>query len=492
MRPNRTPSTLLAALLAAMLAGCGERIAPPGADGPESPEEAPRDGPEVPDPKGSAPLEAGAGGGTRFTVTRSDVRDSGDPPGNPLADGEGGYYCDGVEDCWEKCPPPEKDGTSTLCSCQWVAKGRAFCTVRTISNDGGGVDGGGGCGDGVDEEDPLASCPGPNFTVRLSCNPAFVTRGRYVSCTAYPSHNKGEVSYSWTFDPGAGAEIRNGGPPEILPEVRLDDVRSATWAGTGVHGGTVKVAAADDSSAFPAYGTDRFAVDDRGWKIKKFLLKPGGDLTNYLWPDTILGMNANANGSASTADVAEGAALVSAVAEGPNKGYGYVKSQSYYFARYWHVNKRLRADGPEEVPDTDGDVSHWDYMKRRGKNPGFLLAGTSAHETYGQNGMKGHQTQLKKALTLDACGDVSAIADRIVADNRTRAERLRSIAEGAADSAFWMASGHHEVYGNHVRGGTGSPVVWWKPGKSPNLTVHIDWKRTDPFWWTPGCDWASF
>ena len=481
-----------------MLAGCGERIAPPGADGPESPKEAPRDDPEVPDPEGSGPLEAGdegAAGGARFTVTRSDVRDSGDPTGNPLADGGDGYFCDGVKDCWEKCPPPQKDGTSTLCSCKWVAEGRAFCAVRTISNDGwdGGGDGcGSGGGDGIDENDTLLSCPEPDFTVRLSCNTAFVTRGRYVSCTAYPSHNKGEVDYSWTFEPdGGGAEIRYG-TLETLPEVTLDDVKTATWAGTGVHGGTVKVAAADNSSSFPAYATDRFAVDDRGWTIKKYPLRPGGDLTNYLWPDTILGMNANASGSASTADVAEGASFVSAVAEGPNKGYGYVESEIYYFARYWHVNKRLRADGPEEVPDTDRYVRHWDYMKRRGKNPEFLLDGVTAHETSGQNGMKGHQAQLEKALTLEACGDVSAILDRIVARDKTRAKRLRNIAEGAADSAFWMASGHHEVYGNHVRGGTGSPVVWWKPGKSPNLTVHIDWKRTDPFWWTPGCDWAAF
>ena len=48
MRLNRALSTLLAAMLAAVLAGCAERIAPPGAEAPESPEEATRDGSEVP------------------------------------------------------------------------------------------------------------------------------------------------------------------------------------------------------------------------------------------------------------------------------------------------------------------------------------------------------------------------------------------------------------------------------------------------------------
>lgn len=181
---------------------------------------------------------------------------------------------------------------------------------------------------------------------------------------------------------------------------------------------------------------------------------------------------------------------------GPNEGYGYVASQGYYAARFRHVNERLFRDGPADVPDTvngqNVGVSHWTYLARRGKNPAELLDGVMGHEGHGHNGMKGHQGQIEKALTLDACGDVSAIADRIVARDRGRAEKVLAEAEVAADKAFAMAVGHNHVYGN--LGPAGSPTAYWAPGRQPRVSVAYD--RYDPNdirrYWEPGCSWAFF
>ncbi len=234
---------------------------------------------------------------------------------------------------------------------------------------------------------------------------------------------------------------------------------------------------------------NEFTVEDRGWTVGREPLRRGQDLTNHLWPAPNRPFGKNTDGyanssSASPMDVlkGKGTAPVAAVASGPNKGYAYVTSEpSYHVARYWHINARLLAGGPEEIPDiVDGqaeEVRHWDYLKRRGKDPGPLLVGTIGHETRGANGGRGHQGQIEAALSLEACGDASAIADRI-----------RKIAEGAADTAFWAAAAHHQVYGNH---GTGSPVAYWEPGRQPYDTLYIDTRKPheDPNAYSPGCDW---
>ena len=72
---------------------------------------------------------------------------------------------------------------------------------------------------------------------------------------------------------------------------------------------------------------------------------------------------------------------------------------------------------------------------------------------------------------MKACGDVGAIASRIVAPTEDKATTLLELAEGTADTAFVMSTLHNKVYGHH----SNSPIVYWKPGQSPYIDQHNDW-----------------
>ena len=136
-------------------------------------------------------------------------------------------------------------------------------------------------------------------------------------------------------------------------------------------------------------------------------------------------------------------------------------------------------------------VRHWDYLLKRNQDPRWLLLGTMSHEGDGTVVRPGHQRQIEKALTADACGDVAAIAEGVVAENHARAgEVLWKQVERIAAFAFAQASHHHMVYGHH--GSAGSPIVWWTPGRIPIVTVYRDEQKPDPGYYASGCDWLSF
>ncbi len=74
-------------------------------------------------------------GWTRFTVTRSDVVEDGETQ----AHNGGTYLCYSVGQCWKKCPRSQRDGWSTLCSCERVYDDDPWplvCTVSEIENEG--------------------------------------------------------------------------------------------------------------------------------------------------------------------------------------------------------------------------------------------------------------------------------------------------------------------------------------------------------------------
>ncbi len=184
-------------------------------------------------------------------------------------------------------------------------------------------------------------------------------------------------------------------------------------------------------------------------------------------------------------------ATVHEVRTGPNTGYYFVDYWSYSVHRYRQINERLFSNGPKEIPDGDSTVRHWDLLKKYNRPPELALAGTWAHEGYGQNGAKGHQGQIEKALRWGKCGDAGRIAARIVAPTFEKARDLRDATEEIADTAFVMATLHNHVYGNH---GAGSPVVFWKTGEAWRIGNHQD--RHNPkqnySFSSPGCDWRSF
>ena len=93
-------------------------------------------------------------------------------------------------------------------------------------------------------------------------------------------------------------------------------------------------------------------------------------------------------------------------------------------------------------------------------------------------------------MTVEACGDAGAITARIVAPTGEKATELRVQTQGIADTAFVMSTLHNHVYGHH----SNSPIVYWKPGRSPYTGVHDDPYNPnhERSYSRPGCDWRWF
>ena len=340
-------------------------------------------------------------------------------------------------------------------------------------------------GDNGDDDDEVEDDT-TKLHVTLTCD-ASVDRSSFVTCRATTKNTTGTVFYQWAFSPNPDrVRIRDGMDAPRLPPVEKDSTSSDTWSGTAAAGGNASVMARD-SMRF-AHSHVKFKVTDQGLTISSSFSE-GENLTDALWPGVALGKNSNADGNNTVGEILQGSGSVFPVATGPNEGYVIVQD-GYSVHRYRHVNERLFSDGPEEIPDGADTVRHWDYLKSRGYDPARLLAGTRAHEGSGHNGKKGHQGQIEKALTVEACGDVSAIVDRIVAPSEDEAERLRDTTRAIATKAFIMAVPHNHVYGNHA----GSPIAHWKKGNSPRIGTHFD--RYDSThvrnYTSPGCDWESF
>ena len=119
----------------------------------------------------------------------------------------GSYECYGMEDCWRKCPEPQLDGGTTVCSCRKMDEGadeedpnddRWVCTINHYGP-GENPAGGGGCGEGGGEgigDDDLADCSGPP-NLELTCTSP-VTRGEDASCTVSVSgYRRDSLTYEW-------------------------------------------------------------------------------------------------------------------------------------------------------------------------------------------------------------------------------------------------------------------------------------------------------
>lgn len=86
-----------------------------------------------------------------------------------------------------------------------------------------------------------------------------------------------------------------------------------------------------------------------------------------------------------------------------------------------------------------------------GYNPQNMLTGTSGHEGPGANGGKGHQGQLERILSSTVmCGNVVALAERIVTTSASMAEQLVDRIEDYAAKALDVGTSHYHVYHNHA------------------------------------------
>ncbi len=354
---------------------------------------------------------------------------------------------------------------------------------------GGRLPGLGGGGKKNNDNDDETEDDSTVLHVSLKCD-ATTVRGSVVTCKATTRNARGPV-YEWLFAPKPErVKIRKGMSAPVLPKVEKENTHSSTWSGEAAAGGKVSVVV-KDSTRF-AHSHVTIEVTDGGHSTP-VSLSEGAKLTNHLWPGNLLGKNANAAGDASIGQMMGGdGAAVYPVASGPNEGYHIVGYTSYSVHRYRQMNERILATGPKEIPDGDSTVRHWDYLKSFGYDPYELFIGTLRHEGYGGfiAGKKGHQGQIEKAITVEACGDAGAITARIVAPTFDEAQELRDLTEGIADTTFAMATLHNHVYGHH----NNSPIAYWKPGKSPYTNFENDlYDSRDNFnFSSPGCDWSSF
>ena len=366
--------------------------------------------------------------------------------------------------------------------------------VTSVSWGGEGNLGGGDDDDNDDDENDDEE--GEKLRIELKCS-TWAPRGDRADCAVTPQNAHGDVTYRWRFAPSPErVPIRTGVEGPLLEPLEALGMDS-TWKGKAAAGGKVSVMA-EDSTRF-AHAHVRFEVDDGGYTTPVGL-EEGDRITDYLWGDggKILGerVGRNANGptvgsSYGALDIIMDRAGVHVVEAGPNRGYAIVRYDRYSAVRYRQINERLDSTGPKEIPYGDTLARHWDYLKAKGYDPSRFLDGVMAHEGYGRIGRKGHQGQIEKALTVEACGDAGAIAARIVAPTAQVAEELMEQTEAIADTAFLMAALHDHVYGN--MGASGAVGVAWAPNESPKIFVHYDEMADTSYnFSSPGCDWSSF
>lgn len=400
-------------------------------------------------------------------------------------------------DVWQ-----EKDGNGNcVCKYDWMEKDEdGWCVNKDRPDDGGGGGGGGNGNTGEGSEGDSIT-----FIVRVDCRTA-LTRSETVTCAAETRNGTGSINYVWTYTPeSGGVRIWDRGTSFESLNAVSEAISSNLWEGTAVHGGDVKVVATDEDGNTDDATTD-FTVSARVWSNTMASAFANSfartdSISQYLYYNANIGLNVAAgNLSALFTDILQGdadsnngtsTAAVAGVRTGPNKGYGYVKSQAYVIDRRYRVNIRLESRGPVEIPDAgQGDtVNHWTYMTRRGWGPQALLDGVIRHEGRGDGVRKGHQGQIEVAATAASCGDAATLVERIVANSEERARRLREQVETNARESFEEAAYHHRVHGHFT-----SNFAFWAPGLStPVHIVHSDAQGTGPGHSPrPECDWSSF
>ena len=167
-----------------------------------------------------------------------------------------GYWCSDLEDCWEKCPDPQQDGGTTVCSCESDDDGGYWCSVTFY---GPGESPGGGCGGGgggtTDTTFIMADCRGA-ASLALECPPS-VNRGDYTKCsvknTGTVSYNLGSLHYAW----GAG-------------DLSMSNIGADSWGGTATSARTISVKVKSPANELLFEDSKRVDVTGRtGWKLPR-------------------------------------------------------------------------------------------------------------------------------------------------------------------------------------------------------------------------------
>lgn len=320
--------------------------------------------------------------------------------------------------------------------------------------------------------------------VSLACTPSPVVRANTVSCDATWAPTNipaGEILFEWRFTGDSVWVFPAANAPAFDPPPPVDSTGSGVskWSGSAVLGGRVSLRATwqgdvDSSSTKlsvsartnPLFGdlpvTFDPVVADMVTDSTKILAQqpnpdPGGGLglggQNY---DT-----RTKNGNIT--EVIHGLPMQASVPSGPNRGLWYVVDPGVQSTRGARLRTWISGRESPKLNYTlsSGLLTNRGLLQARRKTLKSKLAmhpdsavfvnGIWAHETYGQNGRKGHQGQIELAAkSLPTCGRVPQILEGVVAADSTTARFIAGVfvlEEGK--KSLYAAAWHDHVYGNY-------------------------------------------
>jgi hypothetical protein len=310
---------------------------------------------------------------------------------------------------------------------------------------------------------PPDTVPPPALALTLTC-PNTVTRGDEITCVA--GNDVGGLAafdLIWRF--AADAVPFTPAASETFSGRTVRHEASGVtpvWEGRMVHPGTVSVEAYFEGFLVGLPVTAHVQVTGRDWLEFRVYLDDAGyndaqisiGLPVPSSSDLITGRNHRSPyvppGDLSTNFFA-GGATYDAVTGGPNDGYYFVGFTDFAVHRAYSVNRWID-DNPGHRYSIGGmpNVTTWQYVRRRGKDPSITRDNTQRHEV-GSTGQVSHQGRLKEAAgDFESCGDLYETLELLTAPD------LKSIATMVADQrdnayfAMMWANTHDFVYGHQT------------------------------------------
>lgn len=322
--------------------------------------------------------------------------------------------------------------------------------------------------------------------VSLTCTPSSIVRADTITCSPSWSPDSipaSEILFEWTF---------TGDPLRVWPDIlgssfaapapiSKDGLGSHQWKGPVVLAGDISLSATwqgdrDSASIWmgpvsprsgPQWGDLQISFDPA---VRE--MPTDSTTTLYSQPETesgigigVLGANIDLTSNSSARSLAiRGEPIYEEVGSGPNSGLWYVagpgsvRSERTLWVRSWLTGGEYPKFSYHRRPgETLTNRALLEAMRansngQKAKHPdsAAYYLGLVAHEGYGnQNGGTGHQQQMEiAAKSLDTCGRVPQILERVVASSLAIAQERSEIVLIEGRASLYAAAGHDRVYGN--------------------------------------------
>jgi hypothetical protein len=325
------------------------------------------------------------------------------------------------------------------------------------------------------------------FKVSMDCTPGQVSRGGTISCEAMwtpTSVPASRVSFNWRFEPDSVRVFPAANAQAYAPPPARDTTAQGmgTWSGHAALGGRVIVRATygtdvrSDTSQFGVAGRTGGAFGDLPVTFASGIADIPTDTTLALFdqPDPsgsqeigVLGENYDTSaGIGIPASLIHGKPTLGEILSGPNQGLWYVIAPDVESTRGVRIRTWLTGG---ELPKFLYSLSPQDLLTNRGllaarrtgpnntlpahPDSSVFMNGVMAHETYGTSATggsgKGHQGELELAArSLETCGKVPAILERVVAADSFAARTRATTVVNEGKRSLYAAMGHDRVHGN--------------------------------------------